>query len=499
MSLELTTDTNKAAFNDTEYQLKLFSRIFYSDEFGERVVHDLEPSLFGSIYFKRISVLIKSYFDKRGSLPNISNIRQIINDEPSLGETEKQVIIKFLEKMSSYKREVENGNIRNDYEFIEETFNDFLINQKLAIISVELGEAITFGDKVKTSKLIDRLQEVREFAVKNDYGIDVSKTGNSAIKNPKKDRVPTGIEFIDKIIGGLPKGDLGLILAPSGVGKSTILAYISEFLHSLGKNVLHIVFDENDPDDIERKFMSKWSGISAERFEESQEITDLVYQKKIEALEKSEGKLVIKHFISEGVTVPKIRSFILKYQKRFGLKFDMVAIDYMDEIESHKDRQFSEWDGQTQVAKALKSLAKELNIPVWSAIQTKNIAIDGKLKFLDKSHAGGAYARIKKAQLIIGAMHESSDQQVRGCANFSIAKCNFAKAGNTWSECQLNNNLLKISEGRVSDYTVTDFDEDELEKKQNAEELKRQAKLGIANVNKTSVVKEDVKKVLQDL
>ncbi len=497
MSIETTENSNKAAFNDTEYQLKLFSRIFYSDEFGERVVHDLEPSLFGSIYFKHITLFVKTYFNKRGSLPNISNIRQMVSDD-SMGDTEKQVIIKFLEKMTSYKREVENGNIRNDYEFIEETFNDFLINQKIATVSEELAEAITFHDKIKINKLIDRLNEVREFAVKNDYGNDVSKTGDSAIKNPKKDRVPTGIAFIDKIIGGLPKGDLGLILAPSGVGKSTILAYITEFLHSLGKNVLHIVFDENDPDDIERKFISKWSGIPAERFEENEEMKAFVFNKKQEALDKSEGKLVIKHFISEGVTVPKIRSFILKYQKRFGLKFDCVAIDYMDEIESHKDRQFSEWDGQTQVAKALKSLAKELNIPIWSAIQTKNIDFTaGKVKFLDKSHSGGAYARIKKAQLIIGAMHESAEQQVRGCANFSIAKCNFAKAGNTWSECKLDNILLHISEGKVSEYTVTDFDENELENKQNAEELKRQVKLGLVNVNQPE--KEDVKKVLLDL
>jgi archaellum biogenesis ATPase FlaH len=484
----------KVAFNDKEYQLKLFSRVFYNNDFAEDVIYDLDASLFGEVFIKRICNMVKNYVDKYKVLPPISNIRQIAETDETINETEKLVIVKYLDKMTSYKKEVENGNHKNDYDYIEQTFVDFIKSQRLGNTGNELLEALTFGDIVKANKLIDKLLDIREYGVKNDYGVDVRQTYKSAIKNPFKDRIPTGLDFIDKVIGGVPKGDLALIMAPSGVGKSTVLAYISEHMFSMGKNVLHIIFDENTVDDTKRKFIAKWSGIPPSQFEARE---DYVEKKVDEVLSKIEGKLIIKNFISEGVTVPKIRSFILKYQKRYGLKFDMVVIDYMDELESHKDKIFSEWDSQTHVAKALKSLASELNIPVWSAIQTKKDTAIKDKKFLDKSDAGGAVAKIKKAQLIIGIMHEDLHQQNRGSANFSIAKCNYAKAGNVWYECEFNNELLIVSEGKLSNQMAPDLDEDELEKQQMEKERQRQeALIKSAIANNTS---EDKKNILLNL
>ncbi len=485
----------RVPFNDKEYQLKLFSRIFYNNDFAEEVIHDLDASLFGEVYIKRICNMVKSYVEKYKGLPPINNIKQIAEKEESINETEKLVIVKYLDKMTSYKKEVELGNHKNDYDYIEQTFVDFIKSQKLGNTGNELLEALTFGDMIRANKLIDKLLDVREYGIKNDYGVDIRQTYKSAIKNPFKDRVPTGIKFIDQVIGGVPKGDLALIMAPSGVGKSTLLAYISEHMFSMGKNVLHIIFDENTVEDTKRKFIAKWSGVPASQFEAREEFVE---KKVDEVLSKIQGKLIIKNFISEGVTVPKIRSFILKYQKRYGIKFDMVVIDYMDELESHKDKIFSEWDSQTHVAKALKSLASEMNIPVWSAIQTKKDTAIKDKKFLDKSDAGGAVAKIKKAQLIIGVMHEDLHQQNRGAANFSIAKCNYAKAGNVWYECELNNELLGVSEGKLSNQMAPDFDEDELEKQQIEKERQRQESL-IKTAMSNNTSSDEKKNILLNL
>lgn len=468
--MSTTVSEKKAPFNDKEYEKKLFSRIFYNNDFAEDVIFDLDPLLFAHAPFRRICTLIKDYFQKYSVMPNIGNIRQMTIDDTISTETEKSYIFKLLESMTSYKKEVETGIQKNDYEYIEQTFYSYIVNQKLSNISNELTESLSFGDMFKVNKLIDRLLETRETGIKKDYGVDIRQNFKSAIRNPLKDRIPTGIDFIDKVIGGLPKGDLGLIMASAGTGKSSILLYISEYLFSKNKNVLHIIFDENTIEDTERKLMAKWSNVPSREFEGKE---DFIESKTNEVLEKTSGNLIIKNFISEGVTVPKIRNFILKYQKRYGIKFDMIAIDYMDELESHKERVGNEWEGQQHVAKALKSLASELNIPIWSAIQTKKDTGDKNLKFLDKSHAGGSVAKLKKAQLIIGVMYENLEQQSRQAANFSIAKCNFAQGGNVWYDCELNNELLKISEGKLTSDVAFDYDEDELEKRQLETETKR--------------------------
>jgi len=469
------SNEKKPVFKEVDYQIKLFSRFFYNNDFAEDIIFDLDQSLFQQSAFSRICVLIKNYYNKYESIPNISNIKQIAMED-SISDTEKEVICKFLEKMNGYKKSVESGVIKNDYDYIEQTFYSFIVNQKLSKLNDQLKESLSFGDMVKVNKIIEELLEAKEIGFKNDYGIDIRQDFKNAIKNPVKDRIPTGIDFIDKLTGGLPKGDLGLIMASAGTGKSSILLYISEYLFSQGKNVLHIIFDENNVEDTQRKVMAKWSGIPATKFKDNE---DKVLEATSKKFEEIDGKLIIKRFISEGVTVPKIRNFILKYQKRYGLKFDMVTIDYMDELESHKDRIGNEWEGQQHVAKALKSLASELNIPIWSAIQTKKDTGDKNLKFLDKSHAGGSVAKLKKSQLIIGVMYENLEQQNRQRANFSIAKCNFAKGGNVWYDCELDNELLKISEGNLTTDVAFDYDEDELEKKQIQAEQKKLNDLGI--------------------
>ncbi len=70
-----------------------------------------------------------------------------------------------------------------------------------------------------------------------------------------------GIAGIDKLLkGGLAKGEIGVILAPTGVGKTTVLTKISNTAFNMGYNVLQIFFEDN-PKIIQRKHFTIWTGI----------------------------------------------------------------------------------------------------------------------------------------------------------------------------------------------------------------------------------------------
>lgn len=452
-------------FTDIEYQLKLLSRIFHNTDFGDEVIHDLEQSIFDQEYLKRIVIYIKDYFNKYKSMPNIGNIRQIATDDTIINESVKKSILSYLEKMFNYKRKVESGELTNDYQHIEETFYAFIKAQKLTQVSNELRDALEMNDTVRVSKLIDKLKDVTEQGIKNDYGTKVFDDIESALEDPTKYMIPTGVACIDRLIGGLPKGDLGLILSGQGVGKTTSLSLLANNIQQMGYNVLQIIFDENKVNDIRRKHITKWTGLNPKTFD-NKEMVKAKLKEFRDSKAGTLGELVIKKFISEGVTVPKIRSFILRYQKRFGLKFDVVLIDYMDELESHKDKQYNAWDGEVQVAKALKSLASELDIPIWSAIQAKKEA--NALKVLDKTHSGGSIAKIKKAQLIIGIGRDPQQLNTKR-ATITIAKCNYAIAGSVIDDCIFDAEMMVISDGVLSDSKVLDYDEDQLIKNQEDE------------------------------
>ncbi|NBP69754.1 MAG: hypothetical protein EBU52_13525, partial [Cytophagia bacterium] len=73
--------------------------------------------------------------------------------------------------------------------------------------------------------------------------------------------IPIGIKGIDNLLkGGLAKGEIGVILAPTGVGKTTILTKIANTAFNMGFNVLQVFFEDN-PKIIQRKHFTIWTGI----------------------------------------------------------------------------------------------------------------------------------------------------------------------------------------------------------------------------------------------
>jgi KaiC/GvpD/RAD55 family RecA-like ATPase len=80
-----------------------------------------------------------------------------------------------------------------------------------------------------------------------------------------------GIPGIDKLLkGGLAKGEIGVILAPTGVGKTTILTKIANTAFNLGYNVLQIFFEDN-PKIIQRKHFTLWTGIEPDNLVKNKE------------------------------------------------------------------------------------------------------------------------------------------------------------------------------------------------------------------------------------
>lgn len=478
------------------YELKLLSRVIFNSDFGEEVIHDLDPNLFEELNFKQISVLIQNYYNTYKLLPNIDNIKQVISTTIT-NETSSELLCKYLDKMTNYRKAVEKGEVNNDYEHIENEFYEFIKTQKMKNDSIELQEALELGDHYKANQIIEKLKENSEYGVKKDYGFDMQDFIKDP-ENPKyietdKDLVPFGWDFIDKEVGGMRKGDLIILLSGQGVGKTTLLSDAANNVSSNGENVLHVFFGENTVGEIRQKHTTKYTGFSKEDIKKKpKETGDKI--KEFAKKHPNMGRLILKKFESEGFTVPKLRDWILRYQKRFGIKFGLIVVDYMDEFESHKSKDFvgNSWDGpEVYVAKALQSLASELVTPILTAIQSKKES--NHKRILDKTDAGGSVAKIKKCQLMITIGRDLNEQQ-NNLANIAIAKCNYATAGKIWEHCTLNNALMILNEGKLSNNELDDYDEDDIalsrgqavEPKENNVEVKPKS---IITLDKKDIVK----------
>ena len=67
-----------------------------------------------------------------------------------------------------------------------------------------------------------------QVGAKDTSSMDVFSNIDQVLDDDYRHPIPMGIPGIDRLLkGGLAKGEIGVILAPTGVGKSTILTKIA--------------------------------------------------------------------------------------------------------------------------------------------------------------------------------------------------------------------------------------------------------------------------------
>ncbi len=138
--------------------------------------------------------------------------------------------------------------------------------------------------------------------------------------------IPMGIAGIDNLLkGGLAKGELGVILAPTGVGKTTVLTKICNHAFNLGYNVLQIFFEDN-PKIIQRKHFTMWTGIAPDDLSNHREV---VIEKVKEIKLNTKNTLTLKKMPSDTMTMNQIKNQVRKMMAE-GNKIDMIVIDYID-------------------------------------------------------------------------------------------------------------------------------------------------------------------------
>jgi replicative DNA helicase len=221
---------------------------------------------------------------------------------------------------------------------------------------------------------------------------------------------------------------------------TTFLTKIANTAYEQGKNVAQIIF-EDTTDQIKRKHYVIWGESSLTRINEEDE-ADRVFEiavKKTELLDKT-GKLMVKRFSQEDTTIKDVKNWMISYEKKFGYKFDILVLDYLDCLESHKktpDRN----EAELAIVKGFEALASELDIPAWTAIQSNRSGFGAE--FVEAHQSGGSIKRIQKAHFFM-SIAKTPAQQEANFANIRIIKARFAKDGQAFEDCVFNNDTLQI-------------------------------------------------------
>jgi len=266
-----------------------------------------------------------------------------------------------------------------------------------------------------------------------------------------------GIAGIDNLLkGGLAKGELGVILAPTGVGKTTVLTKICNHAFNLGYNVLQIFFEDN-PKIIQRKHFTLWTGIAPDELSFHK---DVVMEKVRDIKENTTNKLILKKYASDTLTMNQIKNQIRKMIAE-GTKIDMISLDYIDCVVPDKNLG-DEWKSEGSVMRGFEAMCHELSLVGWTATQGNRSSISSEVVTTDQM--GGS---IKKAQVghVIISVAKTLTQKEMNLATIAITKSRIGKDGVVFENCKFNNELLEID--TESSVTFLGFEEQQEERKRD--------------------------------
>ena len=331
------------------------------------------------------------------------------------------------------------GNV--DLDYIKNEFRSFCINQNLKNVILQSVDLLQAGSYDRIKDLVDAAMKVGH---ETNLGMDYIEDFDARTEDLQRTTVPTKWDPINDLMdGGLGPGELGVVVAPSGVGKTWILTAIGAEAVRRGLSVVHYTMELSEHY-VGARYDTVFTQIPSADLKEKKELV----KSKIKNLR---GKLLIKYFPPKGVTVKKLQQHIEK-MTTMDNKPDVIIVDYADLLLSRSSKSDSTYQEQGGVYIDLRGMSGELEIPIWTASQTNRSAIDSEVIEADK--IADSYAKVMNADFIMSWSRKSKDK-LNNTARAHIMKNRFGQDGITFP-CKMDTNTgyIEVYDGTSPDGVI---------------------------------------------
>jgi len=421
-------DKENFGYLGLDYQTRLISQFLTDDRFANSIMDIVNPNYFEDETLRLIVSEIKEAYESDEIIPDASSLEfrlvDKVNNEFTAGFVKTQI------------KKIKNAPLK-DSPKVQKIAMNFCKQQELKKSMRQIKKIIDKGNLEDYDQCEEILKKALEIGDNKDDAIDVFENLKDVLKTDFRKPIGTGINGLDEVMnGGLSKTELAIVLAPLGVGKTTIMTKMANSAHRLGYNVLQIFFEDN-PKVIQRKHLTCWMDGKYnlnELAEHEQEIMD-----NAEDMKKSGGRIQLKKFTSHDTTISMIKQYIKKEIAR-GFKPDIVFLDYIDCVIPSK-RVDDVNAGEGMVMREFEAMLFELNIAGWTAVQSNRSGLNADT--VDATMMGGS---IKKAQIghFILSIGKTLEQKESATATMAILKSRFGSDGRVFDDIVFNNGTIQI-------------------------------------------------------
>jgi replicative DNA helicase len=366
---------------DSNFQKKLIKVIIDDDKYAEQIIDIINVNYFDGVLLKMLFKYITDYYAKYNIVPKYDTLKDLVNDQES-EITQKEHLLELITILKEYKLV--------DKPYVKDTALQFCQKQSL---KKGIMDAIEAWDKGKYEEITKIISDSMKFGDSKSAGHNYSKDADSRLKRHYRNPI-AALKGLDiNIGGGLAGGELGVIMAPTGGGKSMMLVKFACSAYLAGKNVIYYTLELSERV-VGNRFDSCLTQIPMKDIYEYPQ----AIKEKIEQIEKNGGRLYIKEYPTASASVLTIKNH-LKILQREGFAPDVIFIDYADIMKAtseYSEKRFS----LTSIYESIRGMSMELGIPIWTATQTNRDGINAER--FDLKTIGESLGKAQTADVIIG-------------------------------------------------------------------------------------------------
>ena len=373
------------------FQEKLCHLMLQDRTFCDQISEVIDVEFIQYEHLRVFVNMLTDYRTKYRQHPSYETMATIITSEvPNYTDALKKQITQF------YAKVINNSEIES-MDFIKDHAIDFCRKQvlkKAMIQSVHLLKSSSFEEIQKVIEEAMKLGTNVDFG--HDWHMDIDERYRVKTRNP----ITTGWNRFDEITqGGFGQSELGVVIAPTGAGKSMALVHIGGTALKESKTVIYYTLELAEGV-VGQRFDSRITGIK---------LNDLLRNKfnVVEKLKEIKGHLIIKEYPSKSASTQTIRSHIERLKKR-GITPDMIIVDYADLLKPVKSQGEKRHELES-IYEELRGIAQRERCTVITASQTNRGGLNAEVITMEA--ISEAFSKCFVADFIFSLSRTPQDKQ----------------------------------------------------------------------------------------
>jgi len=383
-----------------DYQRNLVKMFIEDKSFFKNIECIVDQNMFTVDVLKRIVGLMKERYALNETVPNYRELDVLIRSKISDSVT----LERCLSTLEAIKNEESMG-----IDIIENSAEKFFKQQNLVKAINKAQEIIKKGDSSKYDEIEDIIKKALHVNNHKEFGYKIFDNLEEVLSEEYRLTIPTGADKLDEALnGGLGKGELGIIIAPSSVGKTSATTGFAAHAaitktdanNNMGYKVLHIHFEDEDVN-IKRKYYAFLTNFDACELSKPE-----IRPQAINIINNHEYKEMIQRNVigyhpNSGEFSPTDLKVKIQQLIATGFKPDLIIVDYFEclKLEQGHSIDEKEYSREGITMRKLEAIAHEFNVALWCPVQGTKDSFNQQI--VGMSQAGGSVKKVQIGHVVI--------------------------------------------------------------------------------------------------